>query len=74
MGEKVTAKQKEARDSLPEELRPLYDELVADYKFATFKRHGRGYVAYMVLADLVRVGWRPPVVSPPEQGREGTPS
>jgi len=28
--------------------------------YHTEKRYGRGYVAYTVLADLVRDGWRPP--------------
>ena len=31
---------------------------VKDYKFATVRRFGQGYVAYSVLADLIRVGWR----------------
>jgi hypothetical protein len=39
-------------------LKEPYDDLVADYKFATIQRFGRGYVAYDVLADLIRVGWR----------------
>jgi hypothetical protein len=34
------------------------DELVADYRWATVKRYGTGYVAYSVLADLIRAGWR----------------
>lgn len=51
-------KHEEARNSLPEELQPVFDELIADYHFATIQRFGRGYVAYGVLADLVRVGWR----------------
>ena len=46
------------RASLPDELKPVFDELVEDYKFATTKRYRQGYVAYIVLADLVRVGWR----------------
>jgi hypothetical protein len=49
----------EARDSLPEELRAVYDELVDDYRWATVKRYGTGYVAYSVLADVIRAGWRP---------------
>ncbi len=51
---------KAARDALPAELRGAYDEFVADYVFFTMRRFGRGYVAYEVLADLVRAGWRPP--------------
>ena len=49
----------EARESLPEELRPVYDEIVTDYSWCTIKRYGRGYVAYAVLAEMVSMGWRP---------------
>lgn len=49
----------EARESLPETLRPIYDEMVADYSWFTTKKFGRGYVAYGVLAEMVRGGWRP---------------
>jgi hypothetical protein len=54
-----SAKFLEARHSLPDELRPIYDEMVADYSWCTTKNYGRGYVAYSVLADMVRAGWRP---------------
>ena len=54
--EQRSAKHEEARDSLPPELQSMHDEFVEDYKFATIKRFGRGYVAYLVLADLIRVG------------------
>jgi len=50
----------EARESLPEDLRPVYDRLVGEYSFHTEVSYGRGYVAYKVLAALVREGWRPP--------------
>ena len=33
---------------------------IDEYVFHTKKRYGRGYVAYSVLADLVKDGWRPP--------------
>ena len=46
----------EARDSLPENLWPAYEKLVIDYHFYTTKNFGRGYVAYKVLADLIRAG------------------
>lgn len=52
-------KYQEARNSLPEELRPIYDDLVADYASFTFKTYGAGYVAYKVIAALVLEGWRP---------------
>jgi hypothetical protein len=49
----------EARETLPEELRETYDRLVDEYHFATIQKYGTGYVAYPVLAELVRSGWRP---------------
>jgi hypothetical protein len=58
MTEKRSEKHERARNSLPDELKPAFDELVADYKFATIQQFGKGYVAYGVLAELVRIGWR----------------
>lgn len=58
MEQKPSEKQVEARDSLPEELRPIFDDFVADYKYAATMRHGRPYISYIVLADMVRAGWR----------------
>ena len=49
-----------AKESLPKNLHSIYDQLVEEYIFHTEKRYGRGYVAYIVLADLVRDGWKPP--------------
>ena len=51
-------KHEQARETLPDELKSVFDVLVEDYKFATTKRYRQGYVAYIVLADLIRVGWR----------------
>jgi hypothetical protein len=45
--------------SLPEQLRPVYKALVEEYKFHALARYGRAWVAYDVIADLVRSGWRP---------------
>jgi len=53
-----TRKEEEARNSLPDDLRPIFDDFVADYKFHGTKRHGKPYVSYIVLADMVRAGWR----------------
>jgi len=58
MEQKPSEKQIEARNSLPEELRPVFDDFVADYKYAATMRHGRPYISYIVLADMVRAGWR----------------
>ncbi len=54
-----TAKSKEAEAKLPEELRPVYRQMVQQYEFFTHVRFGRGYVAYEVLAEMVLAGWRP---------------
>jgi len=57
--EQQSEKQLEARNSLPEELKPIFDEFVSDYKYAATLRYGKPYVSYIVLADMVRAGWRP---------------
>jgi len=59
MEQKPSEKQVEARNSLPEELKPVFDDFVADYKYAATMRHGRPYISYIVLADMVRASWRP---------------
>jgi len=61
-------KQEEARNTLPEELKPIFDEFVADYKYHASLRHGAPYVSYIVLADMVRAGWRN--VSEPKNGEK----
>jgi hypothetical protein len=55
---KTTPKYLEARESLPEALRSIYDTLVEEYAFHAQVHYGRGYVAYKVIAALVRDGWR----------------
>ena len=52
-------KSKEAEAKLPEELRPVYRQMVQQYEFETHLKYGRGYVAYEVLAEMVLAGWRP---------------
>ncbi|MCK5607439.1 hypothetical protein KAR91_36480 [Candidatus Pacearchaeota archaeon] len=59
MAAKPSEKQLQARNGLPEELKPIFDDFVADYKYAATLRHGRPYISYVVLADLIRAGWRP---------------
>ncbi len=44
---------------LPDELKPIYRQLVQEYEYLTSVNYGRGYVAYRVLAELVLAGWRP---------------
>lgn len=58
MEQKQSPKEIEARNGLPEDLRPIFDEFVADYRYAAAVRHGRPYVSYVVLADMVKAGWR----------------
>ena len=48
-----------ARDKLPEELRGIYTKLVDEYAFHALLLYGRNWVAYDVLAELVKAGWRP---------------
>jgi len=56
--EKRSEKHEAARNSLPESLRPVFDDFVADYKFAGTKHHGSPFVSYIILAEMVRAGWR----------------
>jgi len=58
MTEKLSEKQIEARNSLPEELRPIFDDFVSDYRYAATLRHGKPYISYIVIADLIKAGWR----------------
>jgi hypothetical protein len=43
---------------LSDELKSVFDDLVADYRFAATKHHGSPFVSYIVLAEMVRLGWR----------------
>ena len=54
----ISQKQIEACESLPDELKLVFDELVEDYKYAATLRHGKPYISYIVLADLIKAGWR----------------
>jgi hypothetical protein len=58
MEQQQSEKQLEARNTLPDTLKPIFDEFVSDYIYAATLRHGRPYVSYIVLADMVRAGWR----------------
>lgn len=57
---KTTARYDEAVASLPVELRPTFDNLLKYYKFAALKHHGHPWASPVVLAELVRLGWRLP--------------
>ena len=56
--EKRSPKHEQARQALPSELRAAFDELVEDYKFAGVVHYQTPFVSYLILADLVRGGWR----------------
>lgn len=53
-------KYQKALGSLPEHLRPIFRQMVEEYAFQTHIKYGKGYVAYEVLAEMVRNGWAPP--------------
>lgn len=56
---KRTEKHEQARKSLPEELVQVFDQFVEDYKFAGTIHHGSPFVSYVILAEMVKAGWRP---------------
>lgn len=58
MEEKRTEKHEQARNSLPDELKSVFDDFVADYRFHATKRYGSPFVSYIILADMIRAGWR----------------
>ena len=58
--EKRTQKEEQARNSVPDQWKAIFDDFVADYKFFATKHHGRPYVSYIVLAEMVKAGWRLP--------------
>ena len=58
MVNKNSEKYLNAKASLPKDLGPVYEDIVEQYSFHTQRLFGRGYVAYEVLASLVRDGWR----------------
>lgn len=58
MPDKKSEKYQEAMASLPTHLQPMFDALVDDYYFYSTKHYGRGYVAYKVLAELIKTGWK----------------
>ena len=51
-------KYQEARNTLPVELHSVFDSLAEEYYFHSTVHYGKGYVAYKVLAELVKGGWR----------------
>lgn len=59
-GHKKTPTYLKAEETLAPELRPLFEQLTAEYRFAAMKHHGRPFASPMVIAELIRMGWRSP--------------
>ena len=55
---KRTEKHELARNSLPDDLKAVFDDFVADYRFAATVHHGSPFISYVVLAEMVKAGWR----------------
>ncbi len=64
-------KHQEIRDGLPDDLKSSLDDLVTDYKFFATKHHGRAFVSYGILADLIKPGWR--LSAPSTETKDHTP-
>jgi hypothetical protein len=64
-------KHEDARTALTTELQSVFDDLVADYQFFGRKHYDTPFVSYLILADLVRQGWR--CVASPEQSQLESP-
>ncbi len=54
----LSEKHREVKGMPPEEPKETFDEMVSDYRYAATLRHGKPYVSYNVLADMVKAGWR----------------
>jgi hypothetical protein len=58
MSEKRSEKYEQARNTLPPDLKQILDQFVEDYKFAGTVHHGSPYISYIILAEMVKAGWR----------------
>lgn len=58
MNRRYSEKYQHARGTLPVGLRPEFDKLVEHYRYAATKHYGQPYVSYVVLAELIFLGWR----------------
>ena len=67
---KNSSKYLEALNTLNDELKPIFEEFVSDYIYAATARYGKPYVSYIVLADMVRAGWRCSA-SPQKESQKG---
>lgn len=48
----------EALKILPDDLIPIFDELLEHYKFAALKCHGLAIASPLVIAEIILLGWR----------------
>ncbi len=55
---KRSEKHETARNSLPSDLVSVFDEMVGDYQYAAQQFHNTPFVSYVVLAEMVKIGWR----------------
>jgi hypothetical protein len=51
-------KKKEAREALPEELRPIYDSLCEETLRWSQYYYGSNFISYSIIKELVQDGWR----------------
>ena len=72
MSENVARSEKHqlARASVPDDLKTVFDEFVEDYRFSATKHHGSPFVSYIVLAEMVKLGWRHMAEPLPEEGSD----
>lgn len=52
-------KRNEVRESLAQEEREVFDQLLEEYKFHSLLLCGQAFVSYSILGELVKDGWRP---------------
>jgi hypothetical protein len=55
-----TEKHTIARESLTDDQKPLFDKMVIHYRYAAVLHHRSPFVSYLVLAELIKLGWRFP--------------
>jgi hypothetical protein len=55
-----TEKHITARESLTDDQRPVFDKMVTHYRYAGIVHHRTPFISYLVLAELVKLGWRCP--------------
>lgn len=53
------SKKDQAFESLPTELHEIFKRLISEYQYLCILRYGKPFVSYIILADLIKTGWRP---------------